>query len=91
MKYMSERRLDSAGNKYWWDDDYVGFHKEDGPAYEHINGDKSWYFKGKRHREDGPAVIWLNGNKLEWWYNGERIDCKTQEEFERIIKLELFW
>lgn len=42
------------------------------------------------HREDGPAVIHTNGLSF-WWYDGKYIDCKTQEEFERILKLKAFW
>jgi hypothetical protein len=33
------------------------------------DGNKEWWFNGKRHREDGPAVEWVNGHK-EWWLNG---------------------
>jgi hypothetical protein len=42
------------------------------------------------HRKDGPAVEFTNGEK-HWYYNGERINCRTQEEFEKkTIKLRLF-
>ena len=33
------------------------------------NGNKYWYFNGKRHREDGPAVDWVSGSKY-WYLNG---------------------
>jgi hypothetical protein len=52
-------------------------HREDGPAIEWANGDKSWYLNGQCHREDGPAIEWSDGDK-EWWLNGE---CLTEEEF----------
>lgn len=45
-------------------------HREDGPAFEHTNGDKYWYLNGKQHREDGPAIENTNGNKY-WYLNGE--------------------
>jgi hypothetical protein len=64
-------------------------HREDGPAIEE-DGTKYWYKHGKLHRADGPATEWVDGFK-EWWYNGERIKCFTQEEFEKIIKLRIFW
>jgi len=32
------------------------FHREDGPAIEWADGDKSWYRHGELHREDGPAI-----------------------------------
>ena len=30
-------------------------HRDDGPAYKHINGYKYWCINGKYHRLDGPA------------------------------------
>jgi hypothetical protein len=46
-------------------------HREDGPAYEHPTGTKSWYLNGLLHRENGPAIEWTSGTK-EWWLNDER-------------------
>lgn len=46
--------------------------------------------KGKHHRLDGPARIWHIGAQ-EWWYHGTKIHCKSQEEFERYLKLKAFW
>jgi len=46
-------------------------HREDGPAVEYSNGNKSWYINGSLHREDGPAVEYKSGYK-EWYINGER-------------------
>lgn len=43
----------------------------------------------KHHREDGPAVEYMDG-KVEWWYKGIRIDCQSQEKFEKKIKLLAF-
>lgn len=55
-------------------------HREDGPATEYPNGDKEWYLNGKLHREDGPAI---DGEKHKYWYwHGEFVDVKSQEEFE---------
>lgn len=51
------------------------------------------YFKDETnilHREDGPVVEYADGNK-EWWYQGKFITDKSQEEFERLLKLKLFW
>ena len=47
-------------------------HREDGPAVEHYNGNKTWYLNGKLHRMDGPAVEYADGSK-EWWINDEFI------------------
>jgi len=41
----------------------------DGPAIEHVNGDKYWFINDKRHREDGPAAEYANGDKY-WYING---------------------
>jgi hypothetical protein len=73
-----------------WYNEKGELHREDGPAYEHVNGYKSWWINGERHREDGPAIERANGDKY-WYYNGKYIDCETQEEFGRIIKLRIFW
>ena len=62
----------------------------DFPAIEWNNGNKVWWFEGKLHRINGPTVEYSNGNK-EWWYEGKQIKCSSQEEFKRIINLQLFW
>ena len=54
------------------------------------DGTKRWYLDGKRHRTDGPAIEYPNGDKY-WYLNGKQIDCKSQEEFERLLKLKVFW
>jgi hypothetical protein len=42
------------------------------------------------HRLGGPAYIDNLGRK-EWCYEGKRIDCSSQEEFDkRILKLKLY-
>ncbi len=65
-------------------------HREDGPAIEYANGDKEWYQNGQLHREDGPAREWFNCHK-QWWYRGKLLDCRTQEEFESLMKMKAFW
>ncbi len=103
---MSECIIDIDGNKTWWikgkvrredgqaieDDWYLNhvLHREDYPAVEYINGDKTWYLNDKRHREDGPAVELANGSK-SWWINDKKINCSSNEEFLKLIKLKAFW
>lgn len=65
-------------------------HRDDGPAAIYVNGDKYWFQNGKRHRLDGPAIEWQSGAK-QWYYNDEHIFCQSQKEFERLIKLKVFW
>jgi hypothetical protein len=49
-----------------------------------------YYLDNEYHRLDGPARIWSDGYK-EWYYQGKLIKCNSQEEFERYLKLKLFW
>ena len=51
------------------------YHREDGPAIEHLNGCKAWYLYGKCHRLDGPAVIWFDGH-VNWYVNDIPITVK---------------
>lgn len=44
-------------------------HREDGPAFEGIDGNKSWWENGLLHREDGPAIESSNGTK-KWFLDG---------------------
>jgi hypothetical protein len=50
-------------------------HRENGPAVEHVNGDKLWYIDGNLHREDGPAIKSLSG--AEQWYIDGKLHCET--------------
>ena len=76
------------GNKCWYINGKL--HREDGPAVEYSDGSKYWYINNKLHREDGPAIEIANGGK--WWHlNGKWIDCSSQEQFEKLLKLKAFW
>ena len=72
------------GHKVWYINGEC--HREDGPAVEYINGDKEWFVHGKFHRKNGPAVDYANGYK-RWYYHGQKIDCQSQDDFERLIEL----
>src|ERR1035437_159063 len=69
-------------------------HREGGPALIR-NSYEGWYHSGELHRLDCPATQWrdksgtMRDNNL-WYYNGNQIECKTQQEFERLIKLIAF-
>jgi len=43
----------------------------------------------KCHRVDGPAVEYTDGYKA-WYLNGKQFNCKTQEEFEQLMRLKSF-
>jgi hypothetical protein len=64
-------------------------HREDGPAMEH-DGVKSWWINGFLHRTDGPAIEYANGDKY-WYINNIKLPCRTQEQFERLMRLKAFW
>jgi len=77
-----------SGDKSWFLNGFL--HRTDGPAIEFANGDKFWFLNDNLHREDGPAIEWGSGQK-EWLINGKLIPCKTQEQFERLMRLKAFW
>jgi hypothetical protein len=58
--------------------------------HEYSSGDKYYFRNGGFHREDGPAVSHSDGTK-DWYLNGIRIPCTTQVQFERLLKLKVFW
>ena len=72
------------GNKVWRNENDK-IHRKKGPAIEYANGDKYWLQNGLFHRVGGPAVEFANGRK-EWWFEGEEIDCNSQEDFESIVE-----
>ena len=65
------------------------YHRDDGPAIEYKEV-QEWWKDDKIHRLDGPAIEYSDGRK-EWVYEGKKIDCSSQEEFARLIKLKAFW
>jgi hypothetical protein len=52
-------------------------------------GIKRWYKDNKLHREDGPAIE--NNGINYWYYNGTLVKCSSQKDFERLLRLKLFW
>lgn len=91
---MSESNMVVFGDEWIggkkWINDKGQPHREDGPAFEWDDGDRWWCINNKFHRTDGPAIDNINGRQ-EWYYNGVKLNCSTQEEFERLMALELFW
>ena len=43
--------IDSDGTKKWFNKQGQ-IHREDGPAVEYNNGDKSWWLNGKQYSEE---------------------------------------
>ena len=56
---------------------------------------REWYYKEKLHRELGPAMEYLTLNLADennaWYIDGEELGCKSQKEFERLMKIKCFW
>jgi hypothetical protein len=42
------------------------------------------------HNEYAPAAIKYNGDS-EWWIHGQKVPCKTQNEFRSYMKNKAFW
>ena len=84
----SKLTINEYGTKIWRLPN--GFlHREDGPAIEYSNGDKSWYLNNKRHRENGPAVECINGYKA-WFLNGIQYseqEHKYKTRSNKLVKL----
>jgi len=67
-----------------WEDYIVVYVKEyDGPT-------GIFFSKYKVHNEDGPAAIKRDGT-MEWWLNGNRLFCETQQQFECYMRNKAFW
>jgi len=74
-----------------YNSDYTKYTCDDG-SYKIKWSDGTISFSDKNnnyHRLDGPAITSFGKNY--WWYHGRFINCKTQEEFERLIRLKAFW
>ena len=76
------------GDKAWYKEGL--HHREDGPAIDSINGSKWWIIQGKIHRVDGPAIEYADGDKL-YYYLDKRIECSSDEEYFKLLKLKAFW
>ncbi len=73
----------SHGSKEWYI--YGKLHREDGPAIEWFDGAKYWFKNDLLHREDGPAIEYPSGSKY-WYLDNKEINCKTNEDFLKMIK-----
>jgi hypothetical protein len=60
--------IDKDNDKVWYKDGKL--HREDGPAFEYVDGSTFWYLNGECHRTDGPALELASGSK-SWWINGK--------------------
>ena len=75
-------------------------HREDRPAYiSYWNSGsvcvEKYIYNGMHHRLDGPAIIYYYQNKYEikkclYYINDRLIECNSDEEFKKIVKLMMF-
>jgi hypothetical protein len=84
MKNKTQEYIVKVDNiKTAWYNTHHQLHREDGPALEYINGDKFWYFNGKRHRVGGPAIELADGDKF--WYCDDK---RHREDGPAIIRMD---
>lgn len=90
--YSGHPYSDWDGHRCWFDEN-GDIHRDGGPAFISSDGNKQWMQHGKVHREDGPAIEWNDGRTDDkwWYYRNERIFCKSQREFEKMLKIKAFW
>jgi hypothetical protein len=84
--------INEYGSKRWYHNNEL--HNENGPAFEMpIHKYKAWYQHGKLHRVDGPAVEYgeCDDDYRAWYYEGEKVYCYSQEEFEKFLRFKAFW
>ena len=82
----------SDGGKQWFIEGKR--HRIDGPAIEFADGTKEWFIEDKRHRIDGPAIERYDISKKlgkKYYYLGKYIDCNSNEEYFKLLKLKAFW
>jgi hypothetical protein len=65
------RSIRSKNGDLFYFDEEGRWHRDDGPAFEWLDGSREWYCHGKLHREDGPARVMQDGSK-EWFFEGLR-------------------
>jgi len=85
---MVELEIARDGTKMWYRNGIR--HRNNLPAIVWAFGRKDWIQNDEFHRLDGPAIVHHNGMK-HWYYHNHYVNCNTQEEFERLIKLRLLW
>jgi hypothetical protein len=90
-----ECTINERGDKYWYLHGHV--HREDGPAFERIDGTTGWLIHGEYHREDGPAY---ESSDTKMWYrhnllhreDGPAIEClDTGDNYWMLNGIQVEW
>jgi len=86
---MKKECIENRFGRFWYVDGLL--HREDGPAIEHkmnlpdaVEDCKVWY-RGPRSSTNYEEV------RRIWYYRGKKVDCKSQEEFEKFLRFKAFW
>ena len=86
------KRVDGLLGYYRIVDERGNIRKEHCP---NIGIDLHYDTEGHPHRLDGPAKEYglskLGTESKEWWYHGTKLNCTSRQEYERLLKLKLFW
>ena len=75
-------KVDIYGDKSYFNAEGQ-YHREYGPAREHVNGEKEWIINDCLHREDGPAIEWTRDRKY-WYLNNKEV---TEETVRKLGKM----
>jgi hypothetical protein len=75
--------IESLLGPHW--DDYVTVYIEE---QNHLTG--VFFSKYALHNEAGPATVKQDGT-MEWWLNGKKLFCNSQQEFECYMRNKAFW
>ena len=85
--------VDKHGDIHYYKKGTNIIHRAKSPAAIYIIGSKFWIQNDKYHRLAGPAHEYSDGRKY-WFYKGKWVDCSSQEEFDKFIRLQslkAFW
>jgi hypothetical protein len=90
MNYPKIERIHPRCIIYDYGNNIKKFSYSDGDIYwikeiTYPNGTKDQI----KHNLNGPAINCADGHQ-SWWINGQKINCSSQIEFERILKLKPF-
>ena len=85
-----DKEIDEYGITYYKKGTLIR-HRTNGPAVIYSDGLEFWKQNNVDHRVDGPSRDYYENNEKEWWYKGKKINCSSQQEFEKLIKLKVFW
>lgn len=78
------------GDKCWYGDGRTG-----DDFYHSIGKDgfETWWLRSNvnlQHNLEGPAILNPNNDLKKWFYYGKEVNCSSQKDFERYLRLLAF-